>query len=94
MRPPWFRTPARLRIRRHRAGFGEQAYQPAPPLPAGTCEVNAYDYTPHIQPEYGISFEPNECYGPAPFAPVHYSRWLSSEPGTLYVVYYRKPPHP
>jgi len=70
------------------------AYQPAPPLPAGTCEVNAYDYTPHIQPEYGISFEPNECYGPAPFAPVHYSRWLSSEPGTLYVVYYRKPPHP
>jgi hypothetical protein len=70
------------------------AYQPAPPLPAGTCEVNAYGYTPHIQPEYGISFEPDECYGPAPFAPVHYSRWLGSEPGTLYVVYYRKPPKP
>ncbi len=68
------------------------AYRPAPPLPAGTCEVNAYDFTPHIQPEYGISFEPNECYGPAPFAPVHYSRWLGSEPGTLYVVYYREPP--
>jgi hypothetical protein len=68
------------------------AYRPAPPLPAGTCEVNAYDYTPHIQPEYGISFEPDACYGPAPFAPVHYSRWLGSEPGTLYVVYYRPPP--
>jgi len=67
------------------------AYQPAPPLAAGTCEVNAYDFTPHIQPKYGISFEPGACYGLAPFAPVHYSRWLAAEPGTLYVVYYRKP---
>jgi hypothetical protein len=70
------------------------AYQPARPLPAGTCEVNAYDYTPHIQPEYGISFEPDACYGPAPFAPVQYSRWMGSGPGTLYVVYYRKPAQP
>jgi hypothetical protein len=68
------------------------AYVPARPLAAGTCEVNAYDFTPHIQPRYGISFEPNECYGPAPFAPVHYSRWLASTPGTLYVVYYTAPP--
>jgi hypothetical protein len=68
------------------------AYQPAPPLPAGTCEVNAYDFTPHIQPQYGISFDPYECYGPAPFAPMQYSRWFAKEPGTLYVVYYR--PHP
>jgi hypothetical protein len=68
------------------------AYHPAPPLPAGTCEVNAYDFTPHIQPEYGISFEPNACYGPAPFASVRYSRWLGAEPGTLYVVYYRAQP--
>jgi hypothetical protein len=70
------------------------AYQSAPPLPAGTCEVNAYDFTPHIQPEYGISFEPNACYGRAPFAPVHYSRWLGSGPGTLYVVYYTEHPKP
>jgi 4-amino-4-deoxy-L-arabinose transferase-like glycosyltransferase len=70
------------------------AYQPAPPLPAGTCEVNAYDYTPHIRPKYGISFDPNACYGPAPFASVQYSRWMGSEPGTLYVVYYRKPALP
>ncbi|MGC9198775.1 MAG: ArnT family glycosyltransferase [Acidobacteriaceae bacterium] len=67
------------------------AYRPAPPLPAGTCTVNAYDYTPHIQPLYGVSFDPGACYGPAPFAPVHYSLWLESKPGTLYVVYYR--PH-
>ena len=66
-------------------------YKPAPPLPAGTCEVNGYDLTPHIQPLYGISFDPDACYGRAPFAPVQYSRWLASEPGTLYVVYYRKP---
>lgn len=66
-------------------------YQPAPPLPPGTCEVNGHDLTPLIRPEYGISFDPNECYGQAPFAPVHYSRWFAREPGTLYVVYYR--PH-
>lgn len=64
------------------------AYRLPPPLPAGTCKVNAYDYTPDIRPEYGVSFDPNECYGPAPFAPVRYSRWLGSQPGTLYVVYY------
>ncbi len=67
------------------------AYRRAAPLPAGTCTVNAYDFTPHIQPIYGVSFDPNACYGPAPFAPVHYSLWLEREPGTLYVVYYR--PH-
>jgi len=66
-------------------------YSPAPPLPPGTCEVNGYDLTPHIQPRYGISFDPNECHGPAPFPPVHYSRWLASAPGTLYVVYYSPP---
>jgi hypothetical protein len=69
-------------------------YAPAPPLPPGTCEVNGYDLTPHIQPRYGISFDPNACYGPAPFAPVPYSRWLASKPGTLYVVYYTAPPKP
>jgi hypothetical protein len=65
-------------------------YQPAPPLPEGTCEVNGHDLTPHIQPLYGISFDPGACYGQAPFAPVHYSRWPGLEPGTLYVVYYTK----
>jgi hypothetical protein len=66
-------------------------YKPAPPLPEGTCEVNAYDLTPHIQPRYGISFDPAACYGRAPFAPVQYSRWLAKGRGTLYVVYYTKP---
>jgi hypothetical protein len=66
-------------------------YKPAPPLPEGTCDVNEHDLTPHIQPRYGISFDPDACYGPAPFAPVRYSRWLASGPGTLYVVYYSKP---
>ncbi|HSY35376.1 MAG TPA: glycosyltransferase family 39 protein [Acidobacteriaceae bacterium] len=66
-------------------------YREAPPLPEGTCEVNGHDLTPHIQPRYGISFDPDACYGQAPFAPVHYSRWLGSEAGTLYVVYYTKP---
>lgn len=64
------------------------AYVPTPLPPTGNCSMNVFDRTPHIQPRYGISFDPNACYGPAPFAPVHYSRWLASEPGTLYVVNY------
>jgi hypothetical protein len=67
------------------------AYIPAPPLPAGTCHMIYHDETPRIQPLYGVSFDPNACYGPAPFAPVHYSRWLASRPGTLYVIKYRDP---
>ncbi len=66
-------------------------YREALPLPAGTCEVNGHDLTPHIMPQYGISFDRDACYGQAPFAPVHYSRWLATEPGALYVVYYTKP---
>jgi hypothetical protein len=50
--------------------------------------------TPHIHPVYGVSFDSNACYGPAPFAPVHYSRWLARNPGTLYVVRYTPPSKP
>jgi len=64
------------------------AYVPTPPLPPNTCTVFWYDYTPHIHPLFAVSFDPNACYGPAPFAPVHYSRWLARTPGTLYVVRY------
>ena len=63
-------------------------YAPTPPLSAGTCVMYWHDETPHIHPIYGTAFHPNICYGPAPFAPVHYSRWLASTPGTLYVVRY------
>ncbi len=69
------------------------AYVPITPL-AGACELGWYNYTPHIHPLYGISFDPSACYGPAPFAPVHYSRWLASSPGTLYVVRYTLPARP
>ena len=64
------------------------AYVPTPPLPGSTCPMLWYDETPHIRPLYGISFDPNACYGLAPFAPMRYSRWLASGPGTLYVVRY------
>ena len=64
------------------------AYTPTPPLPAGTCSTYLFDYTPHVRPLYGISFDPTACYGPALFAPVHYSRWFYRTPGTLYVVNY------
>jgi Dolichyl-phosphate-mannose-protein mannosyltransferase len=64
------------------------AYVSVPPLPAGTCEMFWHDKAPHIHPVYGISFDPNACYGPAPFASIHYSHWLARSPGTLYVVRY------
>jgi hypothetical protein len=70
------------------------AYIPTPPPPPSACHAFWYDYTPHIHPLYGISFDPNACYGPAPFAPVHYSRWPYLTPGTLYVVRYTPPSHP
>ncbi len=63
-------------------------YVPASPLDPGTCPMHSSDQTPHVRPLYGVSFDPNACYGPAPFAPITYSRWLASSPGTLYVVRY------
>jgi hypothetical protein len=74
--------------------FPANAYTPQPPLPAGTCAMYWHDRFPHLHPRYGISFDPNACYGPAPFAPVRYSRWLASSPGTLYVVNYIPPSKP
>jgi hypothetical protein len=64
------------------------------PTPADACAEKFADYTPHIHPLYGVSFEPTACYGPAPFAPVHYSRWPHRDPGTLYVVRYSPAPTP
>jgi hypothetical protein len=70
------------------------AYVPVPPPPPGKCEMFWYDRTPHIHPLYSVSFDPNACYGRAPFAPVHYSRWLSRTPGTIYVVRFTTPAAP
>jgi hypothetical protein len=70
------------------------AYTPTPQPSPIDCHAFWYDFTPHIHPLYGVSFDPNACYGPAPFAPVHYSRWPYSTPGTLYVVRYTPPSHP
>jgi hypothetical protein len=70
------------------------AYIPTPPLPAGTCPMFYSDYTPHIRPLYGVSFTPDACYGLAPFAPMHYSRWPYRTPGTLYVVRSTPPAKP
>jgi len=63
-------------------------YKPTPAPPPGPCHAFWYDYTPHVHPLYGVSFDPNACMGPAPFAPVHFSRWPGLAPGTLYVVRY------
>jgi hypothetical protein len=70
------------------------AYVPVPSPPSAPCPMFWYDYFPHIHPLYGVSFDPNACDGPAPFAPVHYSRWPYRTPGTLYVVRYTSPAKP
>jgi hypothetical protein len=67
------------------------AYVPPLPLPAGRCSMFIDFVTPHIRPLYSVSFSPDACYGPAPFAPVHYSRWPYRTPGTLYVIHYLPP---
>jgi hypothetical protein len=64
------------------------AYVPTPPPPASHCPMSDFDEFPHIRPLYGVSFSPDACYGQAPFAPVHYSRWPYRTPGTLYIVRY------
>jgi hypothetical protein len=64
------------------------AYIPPPPPSDVRCQTFWADRTPHIHPVYGTSFDPDACYGLAPFAPVHYSRWPYLTPGTLYVVRY------
>ncbi len=60
-------------------------------VPAPLCPTTFYFDIPHIRPLYGVSFQPDVCYGPAPFGPVHYSRWPYRTPGTLYVVRYMPP---
>jgi len=74
--------------------FPATAYVPTPPLPAATCSMFWHDKTPHVHPIYGVSFDPNACYGLAPFAPAHYTRWLASSPATLYIVRYTPPAKP
>ena len=64
------------------------AYVRSPAPPADQCFMFWQDRTPHIHPLYAVSFDPDACYGLAPFAPVHYSRWPYRTPGTLYVVRY------
>jgi hypothetical protein len=65
-----------------------RAYTATPLPPLAICQTFWNDYTPHIHALYGIAYDRNACYGPAPFAPVHYSRWPYRTPGTLYVVRY------
>ncbi len=63
------------------------AYTPRAPSTADACPKSwEFDMVPDVRPVYTVSFDPNACAGPAPFAPVHYSRWPYRKPGTLYVV--------
>ncbi len=67
------------------------AYTPVPPPATDACPMHGYEGFRHIHPVYGVSFDPNACYGEAPFAPVQYSRWPYRTAGTLYVVRYLPP---
>jgi hypothetical protein len=70
----------------YRIDIPADAYKPQPHLDDGTCITVFASESPHIHPIYSVSYDPNACGGPAGFAPVHYSRWLASPQGTLYVV--------
>jgi hypothetical protein len=50
------------------------------------CPIVYLYMTPVVVPQYGLSFNPNVCEGPAGFAPVTYRRWLSPHTITVYVV--------
>jgi len=65
----------------------KNAFVPTLPPTPDTCRVTNFQLTPHIRPSYSVSFDPNACDGAAPFAPVRYSRWMASAPGTIYVVW-------
>jgi hypothetical protein len=60
------------------------------PRSPGKCQMWWHERTPQVQPVYAVSFNRAACYGPAPFAPVTYSQWFESQPGTLYVVRFSK----
>jgi hypothetical protein len=62
-----------------------------PPAPPGYCEGFWHDRTPHVQAIYGVSFDPNHCYGRAPFAAVQYRSWPFGTPVNLYAVRYAPP---
>lgn len=67
------------------------AYVVQPPPPASICGMALSDVSRHVHPIYGVSFDPKACYGPAPFAPVQYSRWPYLVSGSLYVVHFLPP---
>ncbi|MGA8938350.1 MAG: glycosyltransferase family 39 protein [Acidobacteriaceae bacterium] len=81
-------------INESRIKIPANAYVPTPDRSSDNCPMALQDDTPHIHPLYSVSFEPNLCYGAAPFAPVHFSRWPFSKPGTLYVVHSIPPTKP
>jgi hypothetical protein len=70
------------------------AYVPLGPAPAGNCQALENYLTPHVHPVYGISFQPDACYGGAPFAPVQYRPWPFRAPVNLYAVRYAPPTPP
>jgi hypothetical protein len=80
-------------INDYRIVLPEHTYAVVPPTPEGICQTWWNDKTPHIHALYGLTYDPNTCKGPAPFAPVTYSQWLAS-PATLYIVKYIDPSNP
>lgn len=67
------------------------AFRSPPPTPEGYCASYWSERTPHVHGLYGISFDPRECYGKAPFAPVQYRPWPFRTPMNLYAVRYAPP---
>jgi hypothetical protein len=69
----------------HRIVVPAHTFFPVAP-PTGACPLYLYEDLPLIHPRYAISFDPAACDGPAPFAPVRYSRWIFPGNPALYAV--------
>ena len=64
------------------------AYRFKAPADPRSCFFPPFaDLFPHVEPLYGVRYNPQDCYGEAGFAPVSYTRWLGRR-ATFYAVRY------
>ena len=61
------------------------AYQPVPGLDRipEACRLDFADRTPAIHAKYSVGFDPQWCFAPTQYPPVHYTRWLPPFRGTV-----------
>jgi hypothetical protein len=64
------------------------AYSPVEHIGNGNCRAEWHDLMPQLHSQYGLVFAPQDCAGPAGFAPIPYQTWLPPHGRQIYVVRY------